>query len=130
MRAGELEDSSVVMRRLGLFGRAVVAAPAYLERHGASSVPTELANHACILHDTGANSDLWRFTSDDGPLNVRVSGDFIANDSAAVRLAARDGYGIALLPEIQVFDDLHAGSLVRLLNDYPSPRTPVLWSAC
>jgi DNA-binding transcriptional LysR family regulator len=125
IRAGELEDSSVVMRRLGLFGRAVVAAPTYLERCGVPSVPTALTNHTCLVHDTGASSDLWHFTTADGPLNVRVSGDFIANDSAAVRLAARDGYGIALLPETQVFDDLHAGCLVRLLNDYPSPRVPV-----
>ena len=38
---------------------------------------------------------------------------------------ARAGHGIALLPEIQLIDDLRAGRLYRLLNDYPSEIVPV-----
>ena len=56
---------------------------------------------------------------------MRVSGGFIANDSQAVRRAARSGHGIALLPEFQVIDDLRAGRLFRLLEDYPSQIVPV-----
>lgn len=126
IRSGDLDDSSLVMRRLGLFGRAAVAAPIYLERCGAPSTPADLANHCCLVHDTGPDSDVWRFTSpSDGTLSVRVSGGFIANDSNTVRMAARAGHGIALLPEVLVFDDMRAGYLVRLLSDYPSQRVPV-----
>jgi DNA-binding transcriptional LysR family regulator len=125
IRGGELDDSSLVMRHLGWFGRAVVAAPVYLERCGAPSVPADLADHSCLVHDTGPDSDLWRFTSPQGTLSVRVSGGFIANDSSTVRLAARAGHGIALLPELLVFDDMRASYLVRLLSDYPSQRLPV-----
>jgi DNA-binding transcriptional LysR family regulator len=125
VRRGELDDSSLVMRNLGLFGSAVVAAPTYLERCGAPSTPADLTNHSCLVHDTGPDSDLWRFTSSDGTLSVRISGGFIANDSGTVRLAARAGHGIARLAEVQVFDDMRAGYLVRLLNDYPSQRVPL-----
>jgi DNA-binding transcriptional LysR family regulator len=125
IRGGELDDSSLVMRHLGWYGRAVVAAPVYLERCGAPSVPVDLADHSCLVHDTGSDSDLWRFTSSDGTLSVRISGGFIANDSGTVRLAARAGHGIALLPEVLVFDDMRAGYLVRLLSDYPSQRVPI-----
>jgi DNA-binding transcriptional LysR family regulator len=125
MRRGEIADASLVVRRVGMFGSAVVASPIYLERHGAPSAPADLANHTCLVHDTGPNSDLWHFTGPNGTLSVRVSGGFIANDSSAVRLAARAGHGIALLPEVQVIDDLHAGHLFRLLSDYPSQRVPV-----
>lgn len=125
VRGGELDDSSLVMRHLGLFGRAVVAAPIYLERRGAPSAPADLAPHCCLVHDTGPDSDLWRFTSPQGTLSVRVSGGFIANDSGAVRVAARAGHGIALLPELHVVDDMRTGYLVRLLSDYPSQRVPV-----
>jgi DNA-binding transcriptional LysR family regulator len=58
-------------------------------------------------------------------LSVRISGGFIANDSGTVRLAARAGHGIASLAEVQVFDDMRAGYLVRLPNDYPSERVPL-----
>jgi DNA-binding transcriptional LysR family regulator len=125
LRSGEIADVSLVARRAGYLGRAVVAAPSYLERHGAPSTPTELSGHACLVHDVGPDPDLWRFTGPEGPVSARVSGGFIANDSATLNVAARAGHGIALLPEIQVIDDLRAGRLYRILNDYPSEQLPV-----
>jgi DNA-binding transcriptional LysR family regulator len=124
-RSGEITDASLVVRRIGQLGRAVVAAPIYLERHGAPSVPADLATHTCLIHDFMHDAELWRFSGPNGPVSVRVSGGFLANDSAAVRLACRAGHGIALLPEIQLIDDLRAGRLYRLLNDYPSEIVPV-----
>ena len=124
-RSGEIADASLVARRAGFLGRAVVAAPVYLERHGAPSTPEDLAAHICLIHDATAEPAVWRFTGTDGPLSVRVTGAFIANDSEAVRRAARAGHGIALLPEIQLIDDLRAGRLFRLMEDYPSQRVPV-----
>lgn len=124
-RSGEIADASLVARRVGFLGRAVVAAPVYLERNGAPSTPLDLPEHTCLIHDATAEPGLWRFTGPDGPINVRVSGAFIANDSEAVRRAARAGFGIAWLPEIQLIDDLRAGRLFRLLEDYPSQRDPV-----
>ncbi len=124
-RSGEITDVSLVARQVGQLGRAVVAAPLYLERHGAPSHPDELAAHACLIHAAPPDADVWRFTGPDGVHAVRVDGRFIANDSSALHLAARAGHGIALLPEIQVFDDLRAGRLFRLLRDYPSQLVPV-----
>jgi DNA-binding transcriptional LysR family regulator len=124
-RSGEIADASLVARRVGFLGRAVVAAPVYLERHGAPAMPEDLASHTCLIHDATAEPDLWRFIGPEGAVTVRVSGAFIANDSEAVRRAARAGHGIALLPEIQLIDDLRAGRLFRLMEDYDSQRLPV-----
>jgi DNA-binding transcriptional LysR family regulator len=124
-RSGEIADVSLVARRIGETGRAVVAAPRYLERYGAPSVPQELAEHACLIHSAMTDPTTWRFVGAEGPVAVRVSGAFIANNSAAVVRAARGGHGIALLPEIEVVDDLQAGRLRRLLKDYPSQIVPV-----
>jgi DNA-binding transcriptional LysR family regulator len=124
-RSGEIADASLVARRAGFLGRAVVAAPVYLERHGAPSAPADLAGHTCLIHDATPEPEVWRFSGPDGPLSVRVTGAFLANDSEAVRRAARAGHGIALLPEIQLIDDLRAGRLFRLMEDYPSQRVPI-----
>jgi DNA-binding transcriptional LysR family regulator len=124
-RVGEIADASLVARRVGQLGRAVVAAPTYLEQHSTPFVPDDLYGHTCLLHSSMPEPETWRFTGPDGPLAVRVNGALIANDSVAVLRAARAGHGIALLPEVAVIDDLHSGRLCRLLIDYPSQTLPV-----
>jgi DNA-binding transcriptional LysR family regulator len=122
---GELNDSSLRVRRVRMINLAVVAAPRYLEEHGVPLTPPDLANHTCLIHDSGPDSDLWHFTRGNETISVRVSGSFIANNTAPVRVAARAGYGIAMLPELQVVDDVHSGELVHLLSEYPSQRVPL-----
>jgi len=122
---GELNDSSLRVRRIRMVDQAVVAAPAYLEQHGVPATPADLAEHACLIHDTGPDSDLWHFTSGDQMMSVRVSGSFIANNSAPVRVAALAGHGVAMLPELQVVDDVHSDRLVSLLTEYPTQRLPL-----
>jgi DNA-binding transcriptional LysR family regulator len=124
-RSGEITDASLVVRRVGETGRAVVAAPAYLERGSAPLVPGDLAAHICLIHSSMPDPDIWRFSGPEGSLAVSVNGAFIANDSVAVLRAVRAGHGIALLPEIEVVDDLRAGRLCRLLIDFPSQIVPV-----
>jgi DNA-binding transcriptional LysR family regulator len=124
-RVGDIGDASLVARRVGEVGRAVVAAPAYLRRNSAPSVPDDLASHTCLIHSSTPDPNTWSFTGANGPLSVHVNGALIANDSVAVLRAARAGHGIALLAEVMVMDDLHAGRLCRLLIDYPSRTEPV-----
>ena len=124
MRLGEITDTSLVARRNGTAARVAVAAPSYIERHGEPSSPAELANHTCIVHDVGPDSDVWTFVTPEGPRGFRVSGGFLANDVRAVHLAARSGYGIAHLALVEVADDLRNGTLVRVLNDFPAPGVP------
>jgi DNA-binding transcriptional LysR family regulator len=125
IRPGEITDASLVVRRAGTAARVAVAAPRYLERHSAPSDPTDLATHSCLVHDTGPDSDLWTFATPEKTQHIRVTGGFIANDSGAVHLATRSGLGISFLPLVEVFDDLHAGELVRVLRDFPSPDVPI-----
>jgi DNA-binding transcriptional LysR family regulator len=115
-------DSTLVARAVGTFGRVAVAAPAYLERRGSPRQPAELEQHHCIVHDTGPDSGRWQFIGPDGPVQVVVSGRFRSNNGTVVHRATLGGYGIALLPEAQVVDDIRAGRLYRLLPDYPCER--------
>ncbi len=125
MRGGDITDASLVKRAIGTVPRAAVASPDYLARRGVPSRPTDLADHTCLIHDIGAAPELWSFTTPQGTEEIRVSGGFRANDSVSVLLAARAGYGIAYLAEVQVFDDLRSGTLVRALGDFPDPGLPL-----
>jgi len=121
MRIGEITDASLVARRLGTASFVLVAAPNYIKRKGRPSTPADLASHTCIVHDVGPGSDVWTFMTSEGPKEFKVSGGFLANDVSAVHLAARSGYGVAMLPLIQALDDVRAGRLVSVLNDFPVP---------
>jgi DNA-binding transcriptional LysR family regulator len=123
MRLGEQADNSLVARSVGEFGRALVAAPSYLERRGAPSSPADLVEHSCVVHDSGPGSASWRFSGPDGPHEIEVTSQFLANNAEVVRQAALTGHGIALLPEPQVLDDILGARLYRLLPDYPTERT-------
>lgn len=125
MRGGEITDSSLVVRCAGYSGRVAVAAPGYLDRRGTPCLPTDLDVHSCLVHDTGPDSDVWTFTTTDGAQDIRVKGDFVANDGEVVHLASRAGQGIAFLPMIEVFDDLRVGHLVRVLDKFPSVAAPI-----
>ena len=125
IRPGEISDASLVVRNAGTSVPVVVAAPSYLERHGAPSAPAALVDHRCLVHSTGPDSDVWIFGDPGNVASIHVSGSLSANDSSAVRLAARSGCGIALLPMIEVFDDLRRGDLVRILGDYSFRGVPI-----
>jgi DNA-binding transcriptional LysR family regulator len=123
MHLGQQADNSLVARSIGEFGRALVAAPSYLERRGAPSTPADLNQHSCVIHDVGPGSTAWHFSGPDGPHDLEITGQFIANNAEVVRQAALTGHGIALLPEPQVLDDILGARLYRLLPDYPTART-------
>lgn len=116
------ENTSAVARAIATFSRAVVAAPAYLQEHGIPQIPSELAKHNCIVHETGADSDRWSFTSPNGQADVQVQGPLHASSSTMVHRAALAGYGIASLPEPHVLDDIRANRLCRLLPEWTSGR--------
>lgn len=124
LRVGEIKDESLVVRHSGIAARVAVAAPGYIKQHGEPSSPADLANHTCIVHGIGPNSDVWSFVTPDGSRDFRVSGGFLANDVRAVHLAARTGYGIACLALVEVADDLRDGRLVHVLRGFPAAGIP------
>lgn len=120
VRIGRLADSSLVARPLGKLPVHLVAAPAYLERHGTPSHPHELQSHNCLLFSYVATGSEWQFTSSesDGNVSVMVSGNYRVNSSMALRSAAIAGAGIARIPGYQVDAQLAAGTLVKLLPEW------------
>jgi len=122
IRVGETADSSLIARAVATYGRVLVAAPDYLERHGAPSQPMDILNHACVVHQAGPTAAIWPFTGPDGATEVLVHPVFSANNSDVIRFAALNGVGIALVSEPIVADDIALGRLHRLLPDYSSGR--------
>lgn len=119
IRVGRMADSSLVARKLLDLHLGVIAAPTYLERCGAPARPADLADHNCILDNAAPYRQRWPFTSPDGETVVQaVGGNIAVNSGAAARDLALGGVGLAYLPEYLFFDDIEAGRLVTVLDDY------------
>lgn len=118
--AGQLEDSSLVARRLANSRRVLCAAPAYIAEHGEPATPSELSAHACLVHAFISGSEShWRLRNREGhTINVPVGGQMESNLGDALKDAAIGGLGISLHTVWHVCDDIKAGRLVQLLPDY------------
>jgi DNA-binding transcriptional LysR family regulator len=113
IRHGPVVDAQVIVKRLALSRRYLVAAPAYLRRHGTPTTLAELRGHRGILYSNRAAD--WRFRT--GRRDVIARPDTVVmrvNNGLIMRDAAVAGLGLALLPTYFVQAELAAGKLVVL----------------
>jgi len=123
VRIGDLKDSSLVAKSIGLDRRVVVATPSYIARYGAPRSPVELTMHNALLF---AGTDHWDFTGPSGEkVNVKVSGNLETNNCDALREAIFADLGLALRPLWDIWKDLRDGRLVKLLPEYIPPAYPI-----
>jgi DNA-binding transcriptional LysR family regulator len=117
LRIADLPDSSLRARRLAPVQARVVAAPAYLERHGTPRHPADLAHHACFLYANAIGA--WQFRKADGEeAAVRPAGPLITDNGDAMMPALLAGLGIARLPDFIIDRELADGRLVEVLADW------------
>jgi DNA-binding transcriptional LysR family regulator len=126
LRIAQLDDSSLVARRVGTVRRLFVASPGYLARKGTPRRPQDLAGHDIVLFVNHANTADWRFVDRSRQdVTVRVVARFQINRAEAAIAAARDGHGILSVLSYQVAAELADGSLVRVLRPFERPPIPV-----
>ena len=118
VRAGKLDDSSLVARKVAVAELGLYAAPSYLARHPAPRRFAELARHDSVVYKSPGGILPWRLSGPRGVEHVEVTGRIVADDLATVRLLTLGGLGIALLPDASVLTDLERGALVRVLPAY------------
>jgi DNA-binding transcriptional LysR family regulator len=118
IRIADLQDSSLVARRLAPNHRVLCATPAYLASRGAPADLDGLAGHTLIAH----NTDQWRLDGPKGAAQVRIAGPLRTNSSEVVRETLLAGLGIALRSTWDVGPELRDGRLVRVLPAYSGGR--------
>jgi DNA-binding transcriptional LysR family regulator len=125
IRIGPLPDSGLIARTLQPYKMTLCAAPAYLRKVGTPRTVQELAKHNCLGFAYWRNKNVWRLRKSEQVESVQVKGRFTVNNGQALRMAAVEGLGIIMQPEILVGADIEAGSLVRILPDHEPPLRPM-----
>lgn len=118
IRFGPLADSALTARRIGETGRCIVASPAYLARHGTPQLPEDLLRHNCLNFNFRRAEPVWPFRRDGRDYALSVTGTIEANNGETLGQLAVDGVGITRVGHFGVVDDIAAGRLVPLLEDF------------
>lgn len=125
VRAGNLADSTLVSRNLGVLRSYLVASPSFLEEHGAPREPQELERFDCVVFGAGAPRARWKLRAGRQTLTVEVNSRFVVNDLDFLDEAAVSGLGIVMLPVFRCMGHLRAKRLTRVLPEWCSPETPL-----
>lgn len=115
---GNLEDSSLIARKLGVMPHVLCAAPSYFKAHRKPQTPSDLKALDHIRFPYGGNADVWEFKKDKRIERIAVAARYSVSSSLAVRDALRAGFGISLIPLPYVEKDLQEGWLETALNDW------------
>ena len=126
IRIGDLVDSRHIGLRLADNRRVVVAAPSYIEAHGRPQTPDDLALHNCLSFGSQGNQARgWMLMCDGQPRAVRVKGTMACSDGSVLHEWTLAGCGLAWRSLWEVREDLAAGRLVSVLDDYAAPANGI-----
>lgn len=115
IRAGVLEDSALIAKRISTRRLILCASPDYITQYGQPASIGDLKKHLCLK----AVSPLWHFIDKQGKkVKYRINSAWDCNNAHATLAACLQGAGISQLPEYYVRDALAQGVLVPLLENH------------
>ena len=115
-------DSNITVRRLAATRRVLAAAPDYIAANGSPRFPAELGKHKVLNYGLADNPRDLAFQRDGECVCVKVKPLLESNDGQILRVAALDGMGILVQPKYIIYDDIKAGRLVPVLDEWDLPR--------
>jgi DNA-binding transcriptional LysR family regulator len=119
-------DQDLVVQRLGVSRRILVADPAHLSRRAPVCAVTDLPNGPLLAGGDEVIDQRWILQREDGEeVFLDFTPRLASRDLQVLLEAALDGTGIALLPEIYAREALAAGRLVHILPAWRAPDSIV-----
>lgn len=124
IRIGELQDSTLVARRIGTLRMVTCATPAYLERYGVPTSIEDLQQHLAVHYfssRSGRSLD-WDFIVDGQSRPLKMHGRVAVNDAEAYVGCALQGLGLIQAARFMVLPHFESGALIEVLPQFsPSP---------
>lgn len=127
VRSAKLVPTDMISIPLGPERRyAVVGSPAYFGKRDIPLVPSDLLGHSCIRTRLPNGAIFrWQFESEGQPVQVDVDGPITLDEASLARMAVLQSVGIGFFMESDVREDIEAGRLVRVLDAWTPPLSPL-----
>jgi DNA-binding transcriptional LysR family regulator len=102
---------------------SIVGAPSYLKKAGTPQRPEDLVRHQVIRQRMIATGVVYRWELErrGKPITVDVPGGIVVDDVELMVALAREGAGLAYVPDEQVATDVAKHRLERVLEPFISP---------
>ena len=119
VRTGQLHDSRLMARKLDSFSFYLVGAPSYFASHGYPQNVEQLQEHHCLHYKLPSTGKLekWPLSGLAEGTELKVPATMVCNNLEMLIHMARQGLGIACVPEFAVREALAGGELVSILDD-------------
>lgn len=125
IRIGELPDSSMRALRVGSVRLILCASPGYLAEHGLPKQPSDLLEHNIITSRAGSGAMNWRFITNGKDKIIPVKPCLTVTTNDAAIESAVLGLGITRVLSYQVAQQLAAGELSIIMDNYEPDPKPV-----
>jgi DNA-binding transcriptional LysR family regulator len=126
LQLGNLNDSSLRVRKLAQVERYVVASPAYLTRRGVPSNPTDLLEHDGIIYGQSSGGQEWVFRRGSSETSIQLRTRLTLSAAEGVREAVLAGQGFAITSRWMFAPELASGAVIPVLKEWSLPAME-LW---
>ena len=127
LRMGKLADSSLTARRIATCRHVVLGTPAYFERTGLPTTPSDLAVHQAVIYGQRGGGAVWPFRREGVELTVTLNGRLRISAAEGVRAAVFANAGIAITSEWMFAPEIFDGTVRTVLQDWELPPMD-LWA--
>lgn len=119
LRIANLVDSSSLARQLCRVRILLVGSPEYFQHHGRPRHPADLAQHKALQYSYQSSGTHWRFRHPrHGEFTQAMTVRMQANNAEALTPALLAGLGVALQPAFLARQELQAGTLEAVMEDW------------
>ncbi|MBI5121125.1 MAG: LysR family transcriptional regulator [Rhodospirillales bacterium] len=121
IRMGQLADSSLVARRLGVVRQRIFASTDYLAKRGTPKTIEELVEHDCLGQSGNADIAQWKLVGAGAEKTVCFTPRVVCNDPLVLLSMVSAGLGIAMIPDILLSLRQQDEKLVCLFPEWSAP---------
>ena len=122
----QLEESSLICRKIYASKVYTVASKAYLQRFGTPQEPQQLVEHQCICYSNLKAPRRWSYQGKNNKaIHVEVASKVLCNSSQMELAMVLADKGICRLPEFTMHQAMVDNKLEVLFDDYPEQEVNV-----
>ena len=125
IRGAQLNDSSLITKKLGPSPEVLCATQTYLANSAPLQRPADLEHHNCIVLNENYN---WEFMQEGKVIHQKVHGNFQTNYSEALVSAIKDDMGIGMVCYWQIHQEIESGELQLVLPQFRPGRQQTLYA--